>query len=512
MVFGESEPPVSPPDQGRFFSESCERRVIGLLVVFAAVHVFIFSAAFPFFNNVDEQANFDLVIKYSQGHLPRGLEPLSPVSVPFVALYTSFAFVGSPANFPGGQFPPPPWMQSGGAIRGMPATDSPIWKTVMDYETGQPPLYYTLAGMWWHLGQWCGLKGERLLYWLRFLNIFFVGLMVWTGYAAARMIFPERRFLRLGVPALLAFMPQTAFYSINNDVLSPLCFGAAFIFLLKWLRADIPDIRLGLAAGLALAATCLTKMSNLPLVAMAATVVWLKILRLRRAGKLRAARPAVTVLALCAALPIGGWFAWCKYAFGDFTGSEAKAEHFTWTHKPFAEWFNHPIFTPHGLWTFISGLMATFWRGEFEWHHQPLAAPATDAIYITASLLLPAFSLFSLFSHSSNATQPQREALGLGFMSVIASAAFLAFLSIIFDFGYCPYPSHAHPYFTSGRLMLGALIPFMLLFVYGLDFALKKFGDRVKFLILGAMILSMLTSEIIMDRPVFLNEYNWFHL
>ena len=28
------------------------------------------------------------------------------------------------------------------------------------------------------------------------------------------MLFPENRFIRLAVPALVAFMPQTAFYSI----------------------------------------------------------------------------------------------------------------------------------------------------------------------------------------------------------------------------------------------------------------------------------------------------------
>ena len=85
------------------------------------------------------------------------------------------------------------------------------------------------------------------------------------GFVAARMIFPENLFLKVGVPALLAFFPQTVFYSIQNDMLSPLCFGAAFICLVKLLRADTPGMWLGTATGLALAATYLTKISNLPL-------------------------------------------------------------------------------------------------------------------------------------------------------------------------------------------------------------------------------------------------------
>ena len=39
-----------------------ERNGVLLLCLFAAIHVFIFSTAFPFFNNVDEEAHFDLVV------------------------------------------------------------------------------------------------------------------------------------------------------------------------------------------------------------------------------------------------------------------------------------------------------------------------------------------------------------------------------------------------------------------------------------------------------------------
>jgi hypothetical protein len=47
------------------FAMRHERKLILLLCAIAAVRVFIFSAAFPFFNNVDEQAHTDLVIKYA---------------------------------------------------------------------------------------------------------------------------------------------------------------------------------------------------------------------------------------------------------------------------------------------------------------------------------------------------------------------------------------------------------------------------------------------------------------
>ena len=63
-------------------------------------------AAFPFFNNVDEPIHFDLVIKYSHGHVPRGLETLSADSAVYLSLYSSLAYLGTPAMFPNGNFPP----------------------------------------------------------------------------------------------------------------------------------------------------------------------------------------------------------------------------------------------------------------------------------------------------------------------------------------------------------------------------------------------------------------------
>jgi Predicted membrane protein (DUF2142) len=489
-----------------------EHKIILLLCLLAAVHVFIFSAAFPFFNNVDEQIHFDLAVKYSQGHIPRALEPVSDNAINYIVLYSASEYVGSPTNYPDRQFPPPPWTQPLEKIRPALVAKTASWQAVKNYEASQPPLYYTLAALWWDLGKFCGLHDGSLLYWLRFLNIIFIIALVWLGYIAARLVFPERKFLKIGVPALIAFIPQTAFYSIQNDVLSPLCFGTVFVCLVKLLRAEIPGVRLGIFTGLALAATFLTKISNLPLLAVSALVIFFKGVQLARAGKLRATLPSLAALALCAGLPMLLWLAWCKHTFGDFSGTAAKIQFLGWTHKSFADWWHHPIFTPHGLWAFLSGLMATFWQGEFMWHRQPLAAPVADVIYFALSIFLVGFALLNLSPQSKNVTAPQRRALWLGFGCFAAAIAFLGFLSIIYDFQDCFYPSREHPYFTSGRLMLGALIPFLLLFVLGLDQLLKQFGNVAKFSALAGIILFMLVTEITIDWPVFQNPYNWFHM
>ena len=137
---------------------------------------------------------------------------------------------------------------------------------------------------------------------------------------------------------------------------------------------------------------------------------------------------------------------------------------------------------------------------------------ALIVIYAAASIILVGLALLNLWPQSKNVTAPQRQALWLGFGCFAAAITFLGFLSIIYDFHDCFYPSREHPYFTSGRLMLGALIPFLLLFTFGLDRTLKKFGDAAKFSVLAAIILFMLITEITIDWPVFPNPYNWFHM
>ena len=489
-----------------------ERILVWLFCLLGAVHVFVFSAAVPFFNNVDEPTHFDLVVKYSQGHIPRGLELVSEESSAYTVIFASQEFLWPSNSFPAEKFPPPwtlPIEQSAPRLQHAEAQ----WAQVKNYEASQPPLYYTLAGAWWRLGRICGFHDGFLLYGLRFLNIFFVILLVWLGHAAARLVFPDRPFLRLGVPAWLAFLPQSTFYSIQNDVLSPLTFGAAFILLVRLMRSDGPSVRLGTATGLALAATFLTKLSNLPLLAVSGVVVLFKMRGLAKTRKLRAAGPALASLGLCAGLPMIAWLAWCKYTFGDFTGTAQKIRFLGWTYQPFAGWWRHPIFTPHGGWTFWSGLMAEFWQGEYLWHRQPLASPVVDVIYALLSAGLVGMTVAALFFRSTRLTGPQRQALWLGFWCFSAAVAFLGFLSIRYDFQDCFNPSRAHPYFTSGRLMLGALIPFALLFLYGLDRALggiKKPWARP--LVLAGLILFMLVSEILINRVMFPSAYNWYHM
>jgi hypothetical protein len=235
--------------------------------------------------------------------------------------------------------------------------------------------------------------------------------------------------------------------------------------------------------------------------------------RLARSKKLGAALPAFCAMAICAGIPAAWWVIRCRLDFGDFTGSEGKIQLLGWTHKPMAEWLHHPIFSPRGLWEFSSGLFASVWRGEFLWHRQPLASIAVDLAYVLLSLGLMGMAFWNLCLRPASATHSERRTLWFGLGSVLASAAFLGFLSIIYDFHDCFYPSREHPFFASGRLMLGALIPFLLVCLYGLDCALNRINSKwARPLAVVGLILFMLLTEVVIDWPVFFSRYNWFHL
>ncbi|MGC2626220.1 MAG: hypothetical protein WA269_05220, partial [Candidatus Udaeobacter sp.] len=86
--------------------------LISLLCLAAALRVFIFSAAFPFFSNIDEDLHFDLITQYSHGQVPRGFDRLNEETLNWIVPYASPEFLSPPERFSDGKFPTPLWKQS----------------------------------------------------------------------------------------------------------------------------------------------------------------------------------------------------------------------------------------------------------------------------------------------------------------------------------------------------------------------------------------------------------------
>ena len=150
--------------------------------------------------------------------------------------------------------------------------------------------------------------------------------------------------------------------------------------MLQWLRAETASVALGVITGVATAAAFLAKLSNLPLIAVALVAIVVKLLHISRRTP-RTGLAALAALVVCAAIPIGSWMAWTQTEFGDPTGSTEKIALLGWTRKPFVDWWQHPIFTPRGLWVFWSSLIASFWRGEVNWHGRPLSWGPADRFF-----------------------------------------------------------------------------------------------------------------------------------
>ena len=474
-----------------------ERLIITLLCLTGAIRVFIFSAAFPFFNNVDEQSHFDLVLKYSRGHLPAApLEKYDPEAAEIIATCLSGEYLDHPAD------------HSPAAVAGTIAA----YANKENLETWSWPAYYMSAGLFCRLGKALAITSCGLLYWIRFLNVPLEAVFVWLSWIFSRRFFQASPQQRIALPLMAAFFPQDIFFAVTSDVLSPVVFAAAFFMLLE-VCLDEKSLRYHLFAGLLVALTFLTKASNIAILPLSAAVSLIKIIQSARQKRLKQYLPCLAGFAAAASIPVAFWLGRNFVLFGDFTGAAASISDRTWTLKPFGKMFNHPIFTSSGLFYFLTELTKSFWRGEFVWQMKAIASPFMDWFYIISSAVFVSASILGLILDRTKIDKPYRFALAASVFVLVLSVMFLAFMSMRYDFGRCFYPSRDRPYFVSGRLIAGAILPFLALYIDGLRRIVSKLRCASCLLIaVGIIVVAVTVSEIILTLPAFASPYNWFHL
>ena len=115
-------------------------RIVALSCILTATRVLIFSAGFPLFNNVDERAHVDLVLKYSHGKVPHGIENYSAESARYFVYYSSPEYFLDPNKEPYG---PPVWTLPAEEREQVLEAASHMWQARPNHESGEPPLYYT---------------------------------------------------------------------------------------------------------------------------------------------------------------------------------------------------------------------------------------------------------------------------------------------------------------------------------------------------------------------------------
>jgi len=473
--------------------------------------------AFPFFNNVDEHCHFDVIVKYASGYHPHtGDNLFEPESTTAMVRYGTPEYFAQPGQYPSNQPPSPLWKDNQPQSRQILQEIASSWTKGVNFESAAPPVYYILAGNWYNLGKLLGLSGGVLLYWLRFLNLVLYLLLMVLSWHFCQRFFPGNSTVQFGVPLLLAFFPQDVFYFLNSDILSPLSFLLAFWLMMTLLRQPPPDRRIFLLAGIAVAATVLVKLSNLPVLGIA-FVFFLLIIRHLKA---QTGTPGITwhapVLFACGVLlPLLLWGGGNRYAVGDWTGTTEKTAFLGWQLKSWRELLPHPLFTAAGTRFFLAENLKTFWRGETVWFMQRLRSPLMDMVYVVTTLVFLGASMLQFIK--IRPLPPARETHVIrfcGFLLIGLLLFYLAGLSLLYDFGpQCPYPSRANPYFTSGRLMLAALVPFLILYTEGLDALLRwgkvKWHPLIVLLLLG---MTVTIVEVILKAPVSRSHFNLFHL
>jgi hypothetical protein len=482
------------------------RWYVVVLCLVGAARIFVGSAGLPLFDDVDEQDHFDLVHKYARGYWPvKARETWDQETVFVQTFYGSPEYLNEPG--PDGFSPPlgswPPSAQKNAYAKHFLTR----FNGHLNVEAHAPPVYYAMAALWYDLGQLMGLRGPGAAYWVRFLNVPLYAALIAATYAFCRAYFSA--LVAWAVPALVAVFPNTVFSSINADVLSPLLVVLALLLLLRWQTQQGHGNWSALLGGLMLAAAVLVKLTNVAILAACAVVV---LVRGYQAGRWRREFCPALLLLLAAVGPVLFWMLRNKLVLGDFTGTAAKIGYMTWSRKPFREWFEHPLFSLAGQNYFWTHLIPNFYDGDMSWHFRALMQFApSDWFFLGTFAALPVAGLVAWAGRRRPGLGRFHLAGGLAALTVVASVLVLMLLSVQFNFGTCVYPSQQHPYFISGRLIAGALVPFMALYVCSIE----VLTGQLKLAMLATLALSlvmMVLPQMIAAAKFLPSQYNWFHL
>jgi hypothetical protein len=492
-----------------------ERRtmIVAAMCCYAFFRILIFSAAFPLFNPLDEQDHYETVHNYAK-EIVSGRE--LPLSDPEMA--RAFALYGSPEYLVSRER-----LQAAHLDAPVPQLAPEIrdaqfqkrfnyWITQRVTEAQSPPVYYMVAAAWYKVGGWLGMKDWVLVYWVRFLNAILYAVFVWVSYLFVKQVYPARDFLCVAIAGFLAVFPQDVFFGVNRDILSPLLAALVLLLLFRALQEEVPRGVSLVAGGFLTGMAFLTDIPNGVLFGVLVVVLLIRIVRAARGhdGVHEYAIIAATVVA--AAVPPLYWMARNRAVMGDFTGSKAKIALLGWTVKPWPEIFHHPIFSLDGASYFLRHLIPMYWRGEYFWQGSLQHWAVADGFYVLSSILAVVVFAVNLWRIRAEDGQ-QRLSGAVSLYLVVASVLFLVGISLPFDFHQCIYPSRELPYFVSGRIICGTLLPFALIYVGALEFVLRPLRRYVHPLIPFVMICAFITfTELLLRSDVVHSAFNFFSL
>ena len=489
--------------------KAIERRLIIFLCLLAMVRVFLLNAAFPIFNPVDEVQHFDTIVRYAEGDVyDSGVTDysLNLWSAKIQIIYATPEYLHQELK---DKIP---------TFRKMNRPDAPaivdslrqrIADSLPNYEVHSPPIYYFLAGQWLNIGKLIFSNDGFLVYWLRFMNVFYYGLLLGGTYLFCKYFYPEDRAVRIGVPMLLAVFPNTIFYSLNNDVFSPLFCTLALFMTLRICTGQRTILTYALT-GLAIASTLLVKLTNMPTFFVCTAIIAVFTYRLISTKDIAAKSQNLVALFTAMLAPLLLWMGWNLTVLGDLLGTEDKVRFLGWTRKPLLAWFGHPIFSISGWKSAAENfhmLIYTLWRGDLvNW------PDSLDAFFTISSVVFVIAVCARLYSTRGRISS-QKSLFSAACLAIcILYIAFIVISSIQFDFGKCFSPSQANPYFNKGRLIIGCLVPFLIIYIEGLEYILSLLKlKKYSLHFIGIICLIILIATPIVTRQTFSSQWNWFH-
>jgi len=496
------------------FLKKRRRWIAAACCLLGALRILIFAAGFPLFNPVDEASHYEMVYEYSRGFQPGArLLKTDPQMARIFSLYgTDEYLVAKDILERFHRDVPLPALAQDLREYYYPRRMT-FWLRQSNIETQSPPAYYLLAGGWYRLGGFVGLRDWAIAYWTRFLNAILYAAFIWVSYLFVERTYSEKAFLSVGTPLLLAVFPQDVFLGVNRDVLSPLLAALILLLLFRALAKDSGGHRELLAAGVLAGIAFLTEVSNFVLFGVLLAVLLARSRRAEKAGNQGHEQLVYAGSLLAAgALPLA-WMARNRIVMGDFTAAHEKTFYLGWIVKNWNEMWRHPIFTPSGLWYFLRELTGSFWRGEIAWAHGALRNGAAEFFYLYSTLaLLACFVLYFLRSRTDDRAL-QRWSGWTAIYVFSASVVFMAAISLPYDFQECVYPSRAAPYFVSGRIIIGALLPFVVMYLSGLEYLLRPLGKYLHPIFPLLLICAgILWAEATIAEVAFRSHFNFYSL
>jgi hypothetical protein len=511
---GKSSKVLPRAEESRFdqFLRSRQGIIVAVLCGYAALRVLVFCAAFPLFNNVDEQYHFTSIHNFAEGRLPgKDLPFVDADSAGTFVLYGTLEYLNPPERLRrhAGDIP----------IYQLPAAEREaayragvgLWTQRTNIEAQAPPLYYLVGAAWYKLGTVFGWQDWKAAYWIRFLNPIFYALLVWISYRLASLVYPGNAFLAVAIPAFIAVFPQDVFFGMNRDVLSAPIAAAALLLMAQAAKRERGALGRLLAASFLVGLAFLVNVSNCVLYGALAISLWFAVRnsdepRTRKVWKITGSAIAALFLPVL-------WMLRNYLVMGDLTGSRAKIDRLGWTVKPWQDIFDHPIFSPSGLFYFLGKLTATFWRGELVWHGRPMRFVFADGLYVYSSWLLILVFVVYFFLRFKTSPAGQKIASLQALVVVAGAVVFMAAISLPFDFHDCVYPSSRSPFFVSGRIIACAMLPFAIIYASAFELLARRIRQWIHPAILFAGLLVFITvSEWAIRSAVFSSRFNFFAL